>query len=50
MTALWAGRIRRGNLSWALKNLVILNRQRGSGRILEGGRGIMSAKGKKAGK
>lgn len=42
----WVGE---GNLSWALKDVLILNRQRGRDRILEGGRGVMSAKGKEAG-
>lgn len=47
--ALEAGRVSGRNLSWALKNVLIFSRQRGRDRILERGRGVMSAKGKKAG-
>lgn len=43
---MWAGKVRRRNLSWALKNVLILNKQRGRDRILGRGRGVMSAKGR----
>lgn len=46
---MWAGKIRRRSLSWALKNVLILYRQRGRDMILERGRGVMSAKGKEVG-